>query len=450
MKQIRFLLAVLMAFVFTARAWAQTNEAYAVLSTDGTTLTFYYDEMKDTRQGTAFPIPWKGFFPGWCPDDNATPTITTVDFDDSFDNYHGLTTARYMFYGQKVLTTINHIERLHTEHVTTMYGMFAYCYKLRELDLSSFDTSNVTDMGFMFQECKELASLDVSNFNTASVTNMFYMFNACKTLKSLNLTSFNTSEVENMENMFDYCISLTTIYCNDDWSKGKVQHSGSMFDRCSQLKGAVSYEIDNEDVTYANPTTGYFTDAIPIDAAHFPDGNFRAWLLEQDYGQDGLLTGAEIAQVTEIDVHYKHIADLTGIEYFKALTDLNCSMNQLTTIDVSKNTALKKLNCSAQDDGNGTLLTSLDVSELTALEILDCSNSKMTSLDVSNNKALRMLSCFGCHLTSLDLSQNTELTFLDCRSNHYQLTTLDLSQNIKLRDLIIYANRINGSGMEAL
>ena len=250
--------------------------------------------------------------------------------------------------------------------------------------------------------------------------------------------------------MFDYCISLTTIYCNDDWSKGKVKYSYCMFDRCSQLKGAVSYEIDNEDVTYANPTTGYFTDAIPIDAAHFPDGNFRAWLLEQDYGQDGLLTGAEIAQVTEIDVHYKHIADLTGIEYFKALTDLNCSMNQLTTIDVSKNTALKKLNCSAQDDGNGTLLTSLDVSELTALEILDCSNSKMTSLDVSNNKALRMLSCFGCHLTSLDLSQNTELTFLDCRSNHYQLTTLDLSQNIKLRDLIIYANRINGSGMEAL
>ena len=525
MKQIRFLLVVLMAFVFTTRAWAQTNEAYAVLSTDGTTLTFYYDEMKDTRQGTAFPIPWKGFFPGWCPDDNATPTITTVDFDDSFDNYHGLTTARYMFYGQKVLTTINHIERLHTEHVTTMYGMFAYCYKLRELDLSSFDTSNVTDMGFMFQECKELASLDVSNFNTASVTNMFYMFNACKTLKSLNLTSFNTSEVENMENMFDYCISLTTIYCNDDWSKGKVQHSGSMFDRCSQLKGAVSYEIDNEDVTYANPTTGYFTgseayavyngtdysvtfyydfnkskhednpdeevldvvdhdfirynnissvtidksfkdyhgltstrnmfanlpveeivglanlntenvtdmsgmfsactrlksldlktfdtgkvtnmgymfsscralttiycydnwqksglnsyymfygcnalkgaadfdgtktdagmanpdtgyfsryESIAIDATSFPDDNFRAWILQQSYGQDGVLTLSEANQVTEIRVPEMHIADLTGIELFPELTTLICNDNELTSLDLFHNPKVQFLGC---------------------------------------------------------------------------------------------------------
>ena len=569
MKQIRFLLAVLMAFVFTARAWAQTNEAYAVLSTDGTTLTFYYDEMKDTRQGTAFPIPWKGFFPGWCPDDNATPTITTVDFDDSFDNYHGLTTARYMFYGQKVLTTINHIERLHTEHVTTMYGMFAYCYKLRELDLSSFDTSNVTDMGFMFQECKELASLDVSNFNTASVTNMFYMFNACKTLKSLNLTSFNTSEVENMENMFDYCISLTTIYCNDDWSKGKVQHSGSMFDRCSQLKGAVSYEIDNEDVTYANPTTGYFTgseayavvdeeahtlvfyydinkstregEVIPIgdndwywheiytvtvdpsmanchsltstkgmfshmefvdeiigleylntenvtdmsgmfngsyqlqsldlsnfntskvtdmsymfcdcgaltsldlkrfnignvttvvdmfkfcsrlatiycydnwqktglissdmfygchalkgavehmegnddasmanpdtgyfsryaqvaiDETSFPDDNFRAWVLQQSYGQDGILTLEEANQVTWIDVMGKKIADLTGIELFSELEGLNCRNNPLGALDMSHNTKLLDLDCC------DTRLVSLNMTGCAPTGLFNCS-----------------------------------------------------------------------------
>ena len=569
MKQIRFLLVVLMAFVFTTRAWAQTNEAYAVLSTDGTTLTFYYDEMKDTRQGTAFPIPWKGFFPGWCPDDNATPTITTVDFDDSFDNYHGLTTARYMFYGQKVLTTINHIERLHTEHVTTMYGMFAYCYKLRELDLSSFDTSNVTDMGFMFQECKELASLDVSNFNTASVTNMFYMFNACKTLKSLNLTSFNTSEVENMENMFDYCISLTTIYCNDDWSKGKVQHSGSMFDRCSQLKGAVSYEIDNEDVTYANPTTGYFTgseayavvdenahtlvfyydinkstregEVIPIgdndwywheiytvtvdpsmanchsltstkgmfshmefvdeiigleylntenvtdmsgmfngsnqlqsldlsnfntskvtdmsymfcdcgaltsldlkrfnignvttvvdmfkfcsrlatiycydnwqktglissdmfygchalkgavehmegnddasmanpdtgyfsryaqvaiDETNFPDDNFRAWVLQQSYGQDGILTLEEANQVTWIDVMGKKIADLKGIELFSELEGLNCRNNPLGSLDMSHNTKLQELDCC------DTRLQSLNMTGCAPTGLFNCS-----------------------------------------------------------------------------
>ncbi len=549
MKQIRFLLAVLMAFVFTARAWAQTeNEAYAVVSTDGTTLTFYYDALQTTREGTAYPIPWdEGYSPRWIKHD-----ITTVDFDESFASYHGLTSTVYMFAGLPNLATINNINRLNTENVThmgsmfsgcsslitlnlsgfntsnvtNMSWMFSQCLSLKALDLSSFNTSNVTDMSSMFSHCLSLTTLDLSSFNTSKVTNMSEMFNECESLSSIDLSSFKTSSVTNMNSMFQYsnitslnlstfdtsnvtdmgamfstcqkltqldisnfdtkkvtdmsqmfyqCSDLTsldltnfntvnvksldymfgfasqleTIYCNDDWKKGDVS-SVEMFTGCIQLKGAVNFDETKTDANMANPTTGYFTDAIPIDVAHFPDDNFRAWLLEQDYGQDGLLMGAEIAQVTEIDVHHKHIADLTGIEYFKALTDLNCSMNQLTTIDVSKNTALKEFNCSAQDDGNETLLTSLDVSELTALEILDCSNSKLTTLDVSNNKALKMLSCFGCYLTSLDLSQNTELTFLDCRSNHYQLTTLDLSQNIKLRDLIIYANRINGSGMEAL
>ena len=31
-----------------------------------------------------------------------------------------------------------------------MHGMFSYCEKLKELDLSTFDTSKVTDMYEMF------------------------------------------------------------------------------------------------------------------------------------------------------------------------------------------------------------------------------------------------------------------------------------------------------------
>ena len=58
MKQIRLLLAVLMAFVFTTRAWAQTEERYAEVSTDGKTLTFYLDPYRSTRTGTTYDIPW--------------------------------------------------------------------------------------------------------------------------------------------------------------------------------------------------------------------------------------------------------------------------------------------------------------------------------------------------------------------------------------------------------
>ncbi len=416
MKQIRFLLAVLMAFVFTARAWAQTEEAYAVLSTDGETLTFYYDGMKAAREGTAYPIPWEGSFPGWDPDDN--PTITTVDFDDSFDNYHGLTTARYMFYGQKVLTTINHIERLHTEHVTTMYGMFAYCYKLRELDLSSFDTSNVTDMGIMFKECKELASLDVSNFNTASVTNMFYMFNACKTLKSLNLTSFNTLEVENMEHMFDYCISLTTIYCNDDWSKGKVKHSDCMFDRCSQLKGAISYDpySGKEDVTYANPTTGYFTGseayAVVDENAHtlvfyydinkstregevIPIGD-NDWYWHEIYTvtvDPSMANCHSLTSTKGMFSHMEFVDEIIGLEYLNTenVTDMSGMFNgsyQLQSLDLSNFNTSKVTDMSAMFSGC-EVLESLDLSNFNTSKVTDMSYMfydcrALTSLDLLN------------------------------------------------------------------
>ena len=82
-----------------------------------------------------------------------------------------------------------------------------------------------------------------------------------------------------------------------------------------------------------------------IDETKFPDDNFRNYLLEQDYGKDGVLTEAEIRNITVMDVSEKDIKSLKGIEYFTALDSLDCSVNELTTLDVSKNTALNVLTC---------------------------------------------------------------------------------------------------------
>ena len=82
-----------------------------------------------------------------------------------------------------------------------------------------------------------------------------------------------------------------------------------------------------------------------IDETKFPDDNFRNYLLEQDYGKDGVLTEAEIRNITVMDVSEKDIKSLKGIEYFTALDSLDCSVNELTALDVSKNTALNVLTC---------------------------------------------------------------------------------------------------------
>ena len=57
-----------------------------------------------------------------------------------------------------------------------MSWMFAQCYSLKTLDLSSFNTSKVTNMSWMFFYCYSLQFLDLSNFNTYNVINMIDIF----------------------------------------------------------------------------------------------------------------------------------------------------------------------------------------------------------------------------------------------------------------------------------
>ena len=140
----------------------------------------------------------------------------------------------------------------------------------------------------------------------------------------------------------------------------------------------------------------------------------------------------KIAAITSLDVAGSYdnpgtLTSLRGIEYFEALEELSCLYNQLTSLDVSRNTALTELRCDYNQ------LTSLDVSRNTALTYLDCNNNQLTELDVSRNTALTELDCSGNPLTTLDISMNTALTELYCAIN--ELTTLDVSRNTALTEL---------------
>jgi len=152
-----------------------------------------------------------------------------------------------------------------------------------------------------------------------------------------------------------------------------------------------------------------------------PDPNFEQALI--DFGIDtapinGSVPTANISNVTFLDVNYRNIADLTGIEDFTDLTNLLCSNNNLTSLDISQNTGLTYLDC------NNNQLPGIDVSNNTALITLSCYNNQLTSLDLSINNALASLYCFNNQLTSLDLSINTALASLYCFNN--QLTSLDV------------------------
>ena len=173
---------------------------------------------------------------------------------------------------------------------------------------------------------------------------------------------------------------------------------------------------------------------VAIDPTNFPDANFRTYVATFDTDNDDRLTPAELAAVEYMALYNKSIGDLTGIEHFTDLTELDCRRNQLTSLDLSKNTALEELDCGDNQ------LTSLDVSANTALKQLYCMNNPLTALDVSVNTALTDLNCINTQRASLDVSKNTSLTSLLCGEN--QLTSLDVSKNTALTSLRCAKNQL--------
>lgn len=334
------------------------SEAYVVLSGDGTgsTLTFYYDDQKENREGW-MPMGQDGTNITWT---NYAQGITKVIFDESFTSCRPTSTA-YWFSGFNNLVNIEGIENLKTDSVTNMYQMFCYCSVLTSIDLSSFNTENVTNMDgmftgcssltnldvsgfktqnvttmkYMFQACSGLSSLDVSHFNTAKVTETHGMFRLCSGLEILDLSSFNTEKVEEIRYMFEGCSGLKTIYVGESWSTANVKYGDEMFIGCTNLVGGAGtvYDANHIDYTYAHidggaSNPGYFTEKnaaiISDDIIQFADANVKAICVSNwDANGDGELSKTEAAAVTDLGEVFKENTEITSFNELVNFTGLS-------------------------------------------------------------------------------------------------------------------------------
>lgn len=222
-------------------------EGYAVYTSTNKTLTFYYDNLKQTRSGKVYSL----VGPQWY-DDYTDPMKTQcqhVVFDSSFADFYP-TSLAYWFYGFNALKNysayekipaIKGMENLNTSEVTTMQSMF--------------DSSNIGP-----------GDVDFSLFDTRKVTNMMSMFFNCTNIYSLDLSTFDTQNVTRTGSMFYNCKNLATIYVDDTWTMDKVSGSFMMFDGCTNLKGerGTTYDENHTDAEYARvdggaSAPGYFT-----------------------------------------------------------------------------------------------------------------------------------------------------------------------------------------------
>ena len=216
------------------------------------------------------------------------------------------------------------------------------------------------------------------------------------------------------------------------------------------------------------------------DLITFADPKLDTYIRET-YGGGDRISVSQAAEITVLNISNLKIGSLAGIEHFINLIILDCSKNDLTALDISKNTRLEKLNAShnsiallaAQinllnnkqlkhlDLSHNKISGSLHMNENVLLEYVDLSHNLFGSIgfplnsellyaniehnnlriaNVSGNPKLKELYAANNVMTRMDLSNNAALIKLDVSGN--QLTALDITNSPALETVKISDNRL--------
>ena len=223
-----------------------------------------------------------------------------------------------------------------------------------------------------------------------------------------------------------------------------------------------------------------------INEETFPDPVFREYVLKivgSSVLTDTIARQIEVLNVSDDNIKEvlgkrDPITSIRGIKYLKYVKDLNCSGQELKTLNLELNSRVEKLNCSGNQltdlwldpRGNSLKYLTCSVNELTSLDLskssefteLSCSSNKLTALDLSANKKLQKIVAGSNKLTTLDTRNLPELTYLNLWGNddlksidvsknpkleilsasHGKLTSLNVSNNRKLVELYVYNNQL--------
>jgi len=342
--------------------------------------------------------------------------ITNLDI--SSQNISDLTGITAFTALQEFVCSDNQLTGINVSQNTALERL--YC---SDNQLTNINLSQNTNLEALYCSNNQITSLDVSQ-NTG-LTELECFSNQLTSLDLRNGNHTNLTDFDANGNPNLTCIFVDDAnYMNTNWG------------------GAI-------DATATYVETQAECDAL-TQTTYIPDGYFEIYLETHDVNgnivplgnpnslgngtYDNYVPTSKISNVTNLDIHFQNISDLTGIEDFTALQVLYCYSNTIATLDLSQNTALQELNCSL------SLLTSLDLSHNPALQTLLCYNTHLTSLNVTQNASLQELNCRENQLTSLDVTHNPALQKLYCNNN--QLSSLDVTQNPALQDLQCYSNQL--------
>ncbi|HKM94404.1 MAG TPA: hypothetical protein VJY41_12185, partial [Prolixibacteraceae bacterium] len=275
--------------------------------------------------------------------------------------------------------------------------------------LINFDISEKTALKELYCQNNQLSDIHLYNNTNLEVLN-------CSNNKLMGLNVFNNT-------------ALTFLHCNSNQFTSLDIRNGN---NANMTDFDASDNLNLSCIIVNDKTAGYLSDwtkdvicsfvnnesecSFPIAYTKIPDNNFLQALISLGY-DDGVLGNfvptSNIDTIINLDLSEKNISNLTGIEDFAALKELNCSNNNLSSLNVQSNSALEILNF----DSNGLL--NIDVSNNTLLSGLSCMSNKLKSLDLSKNTVLEILYCSFNDLKSLDIrnGNNANITAFEATEN---------------------------------
>ena len=199
-------------------------------------------------------------------------------------------------------------------------------------------------------------------------------------------------------------------------------------------------------------------------ASNVPDDNLRTELKKINalHFTAEVLDLSSTAGLRRLEFPGMTIKSLAGISRFTDADTLDCTGNQLTTLDLSSMVKLKSLSCgynnltllNVKGTSLGTLncssnqLTSLDVQGLTSLAFLDCSANNLTSLNIAGLTNLKSLSFSNNQLSAIDFTGLTGFISIDCSYN--QLTSLNVNGFAGLGSLLCMNNKFTTLDVHSL
>ena len=159
----------------------------------------------------------------------------------------------------------------------------------------------------------------------------------------------------------------------------------------------------------------------------FADPAFERFCLGMfDLDHDGRISRYEAQRVRSIDCSGRGIASLFEIGEFENLASLDCSRNEIVTLDVSSLARLTELDCSQNR------LTRLDLGQLRGRVRLDCAENELASLDPGACTSLSALDGRGNRYPTLDVSGCSQTLAADLTDNpQLELVYAREGQNIR-------------------